>query len=157
MVSYGPSSFNKYITTYFRKSFTVANPAVYTALALQLLRDDGAVVYLNGTEVARSNMPSTTISYTTRASTTITASGETTYNNYTPALSLLVTGTNVIAVEIHQVNPSSPDISFNLGLTATSTTTCGTPGSLSATSVTTTGATINWAAVSVILADASDN
>ncbi len=148
VVPYGPSSFNKYITTYFRKSFTVTNPAAYTALSLQLLRDDGAVVYLNGTQVARSNMPTGTISYTTRASSTITSSGETTYYTYTPTLSLLVTGTNVIAVEVHQVNPSSPDLSFNLSLTATSAASCGTPGSLTATGITTTGATVNWGTVS---------
>ena len=35
------------------------------------MRDDGAVVYLNGTEVFRSNMPTGTITYTTLASTTV--------------------------------------------------------------------------------------
>src|SRR5688572_26138033 len=148
VVSYGPSSFNKYITTYFRKSFTVSSPATYSALSLQLLRDDGAVVYLNGTEIARSNMPTGTISYTTRASSAISGTGETTYYTYTPAQSLLVTGTNLIAVEIHQSTPFTPDMSFNLSLTATTTATCGTPGSLSSSSITSTGATINWSTVS---------
>ena len=42
--------------------------AAVGGLTLRLLRDDGAVVYLNGTEVVRSNMPTGTIAYTTRAS-----------------------------------------------------------------------------------------
>jgi hypothetical protein len=47
---------NKYITTYFRKSFSVANAAGFASVSLQVVRDDGAVVYLNGTAVFRTNM-----------------------------------------------------------------------------------------------------
>src|SRR5206468_59971 len=65
VVSYGTDANNKYITTYFRHSFTVADPSVYTGLTAQLLRYDGAVVYLNGTEVFRSNMPTGMIGYQT--------------------------------------------------------------------------------------------
>ena len=57
VLSYGPAVTNKFITTYFRRAFTVANTSVIHALTLRLLRDDGAVVYLNGAEVFRSNMP----------------------------------------------------------------------------------------------------
>src|SRR5438046_225330 len=66
-VSFGPDANNKYITTYFRRAFTVATPALFTGLTLTLQRDDGAVVYLNGTEVFRSNMPAGTISSSTLA------------------------------------------------------------------------------------------
>ena len=45
------------ITTYFRRTFNVANPRQFGDLTLNLLRDDGAVVWLNGVEVHRSNMP----------------------------------------------------------------------------------------------------
>src|SRR5687767_2448143 len=44
------------VTAYFRHSFLVENPT-FSKLVVRLLRDDGAVVYLNGAEVARSNMP----------------------------------------------------------------------------------------------------
>ncbi len=57
VVSYGPDKSNRYITTYFRQKFSVTNPATLGTLTLSLLRDDGAIVYLNGTEVYRSNMP----------------------------------------------------------------------------------------------------
>src|SRR6266516_3019748 len=38
IVSFGPDPLNKYITTYFRRTFTVSNPASYTNLVLYLLR-----------------------------------------------------------------------------------------------------------------------
>src|SRR5262245_32232553 len=44
VVSYGPNSANKYITTYFRHHFNVVNPTAYVSLSLSVLRDDGAVV-----------------------------------------------------------------------------------------------------------------
>ncbi len=77
MVSFGSSSSRKYITTYFRQQFNATNG--FTSLSLRLRRDDGAVVYINGTEVARSNMPSGTISSSTLASATIDGSGETAF------------------------------------------------------------------------------
>ena len=52
-------------------SFTVADPSAVSALSLKLLRDDGAVVYLNGTEVYRNNMPSGSISSSTLASSSV--------------------------------------------------------------------------------------
>src|SRR4030095_13111765 len=57
VVSFGPNSGAKYITTYFRKTITIPNASIYLSAGLRLLRDDGAVVYVNGTEVFRSNMP----------------------------------------------------------------------------------------------------
>ena len=48
IVGYGTDENNKYITTYFRKAFTVSGASSFTGLELKLLRDDGAVVYLNG-------------------------------------------------------------------------------------------------------------
>ena len=119
IVSYGSNANNKYITTYFRDSFTVSNPASYTALNLGLVRDDGAVVYLNGTEVFRSNMPTGTITYTTLASTNVNGTDESTFFPGTISPSLLIAGTNVIAVEVHQSVATSSDISFNFSLTGT--------------------------------------
>ena len=85
VVSYGPNASAKYVTTYFRRTFAVASPADYTSLSLRLLRDDGAVVYLNGTEVRRDNMPSGAVSYTTLASVALGAPDESTF--FTTSLS----------------------------------------------------------------------
>jgi len=115
IISYGPDAANKYVTTYFRQAFTVANASSYTNLTLSLLRDDGGVVYLNGTEIFRSaNMPGGAIAYNTLA----TATGENTVDtlDVSGALSLLVNGNNVIAVEIHQQAVNSSDLSFDFQL-----------------------------------------
>ena len=115
-VGFGPDSSNKFITTYFRRAFSVTNAAAFNALTLRLLRDDGAVVYLNGVEVWRNNMPTGTIGFTTPATVAIAGADETTFVQMTLSPSLLVTGTNVIAVELHQSGGTSSDISFDLQL-----------------------------------------
>src|SRR5687767_4556312 len=66
---FGPPYDESPITTYFRKSFQVTN-TVYT-LTLRLLHDDGAIVYINGQEVVRNNMPGGAIDYQTFATTPI--------------------------------------------------------------------------------------
>lgn len=119
VASYGSSPSRKHVTTYFRKSFQVADASKIRAAALELLRDDGAVVYLNGREVLRSNMPAGAISFGTRASSTIAGSAERAWVQASIAPSAFVTGTNVIAVEVHQSTADSSDLSFDLGLTAT--------------------------------------
>jgi hypothetical protein len=86
---------------------------------MRLLRDDGVVVYLNGVEAYRNNMPTGAIGYTTRASSFIGGADETAWLTVLLNPALLVAGTNVIAVEIHQDSPSSSDISFDMELTAT--------------------------------------
>jgi hypothetical protein len=119
VVSYGGNSTNRFITTYFRHGFSVADPSAVSALTLRYVRDDGAVIYLNGVEVARSNLPAGTITYTTRASVAIGGADESAWLTVPVSQSLLVAGTNVVAVEIHQQSPQSTDISFDLELTAT--------------------------------------
>jgi len=130
VVSYGPDPNNKYITTYFRHSFTIADASQFTHLALRLLRDDGAVVYLNGTEVARDNMPAGAVNYQTTALSAVGGSDEDRFFEFTVSPSLLVDGPNVLAVEIHQSSGHSSDISFDLelvGETSTSGPTSGVP------------------------------
>src|SRR5437867_2791395 len=79
VVGFGPDGNNKFITTYFRKAFDVTNPKTFDSLTLNLLRDDGAVVYLNGTEIRRDNMPAGPINYQTPASAVIGGADEQTY------------------------------------------------------------------------------
>lgn len=74
VVSFGSDSSNKYTTTYFRHQFTISNATTYTELQLDLLRDDGAVIYLNGVEVVRDNMPMGIVNYLTRASSAVSGS-----------------------------------------------------------------------------------
>ncbi len=115
VVSYGGSSSAKFTTTYFRKSFVISNLADVTDLILDMVLDDGAVVYINGTEVLRTNLPTGTITYTNFADST----WENVPIRAVLDKSVLVTGTNVVAVEVHQVDPGSSDLSFDLRLNGT--------------------------------------
>ncbi|HPS55808.1 MAG TPA: CotH kinase family protein, partial [Sedimentisphaerales bacterium] len=119
VLSYGTSSSNKYTTYYFRYKFSLTAAQVSSALSLDLwlVRDDGAVVYINGQEVARSNMPSGTITYTTFASMAYGAD-ESTFHNFQLDPGILVAGNNCVAVEVHQMDKTSSDLSFNLKLIA---------------------------------------
>ncbi len=116
VVSYGPNAGSKYITTYFRRRFYVADAAAHPQLIFQLLRDDGAVVYLNGVEVFRSNMAGGTVTRATTAPSSIGGSSESTFYTTLASNTNLVSGTNILAVEIHQDSVSSSDISFDLQL-----------------------------------------
>ncbi len=116
VVSYGDHANDKHITTYFRHHFTVADPSVYGSLELNVLRDDGAVVYLNGIEVFRTNMPAGPIDYLTLSSTWIGGIEELTFYSTPVSPTLLSAGTNVLAVEVHQGDPVSSDLSFDLEL-----------------------------------------
>ncbi|MEA3226982.1 MAG: CotH kinase family protein, partial [Planctomycetota bacterium] len=115
VVNSGPSG-NHYITTYFRHSFGVSNASQYTSLHLRLLRDDGAIVYLNGMEIARSNMTNRSINYLTPATSNVSGSAESTYYDFAVDPGLLSSRGNVLAVELHQASGTSADISFDLQL-----------------------------------------
>jgi hypothetical protein len=117
VVNSGPTNAH-FITTYFRTSFVAPSNTVVTNLSFNLVRDDGAVVYLNGHEMYRSNMPNGTITYQTLALTSVGNADESTFFNSTFAITNLPAGTNVVAVEIHQQSATSSDISFALELTA---------------------------------------
>ena len=86
------------------------------ALSLGVVHDDGVVVYVNGQEVARDNLGGSTVLPTTFATSTVGGAGEDNPIAFTVPASVLVTGANVVAVEIHQAGSSSSDISFDLEL-----------------------------------------
>ncbi|MBA4149759.1 MAG: lamin tail domain-containing protein [Verrucomicrobia bacterium] len=116
VISFGPSSSNKYITSYYRRNFEVSEPASILSLTVKLLRDDGAIVYLNGTEVFRSNMPEGPVDYLTRAVNVVSEPEESMFFSQAVNSALLIAGTNLIAVELHQVNPNGTDAGFDLEL-----------------------------------------
>src|SRR4029453_13353682 len=106
---YNPGDQDRYITTYFRHAFNVATPGSYAVVHLNVLRDDGVVVYLNGREVFRNNMPGGDINYLTLAGNA-GDDGTIFFSTNVPP-GFLVAGQNVIAAEIHQNQPGSTDIS----------------------------------------------
>jgi hypothetical protein len=117
----GGATSNRFITTYFRNTFTIADAALFSGYSLRVKRDDGIIVYVNGIEVYRNNMPSGAITYSTLANITAFDDGKT-FQTATLSSSAFRTGENLIAVEIHQAARTSSDISFDLELIGKTTT-----------------------------------
>jgi hypothetical protein len=115
-VKFGPSTTARYITTWFRHSFQVDDPTRFLSVMLGLIRDDGAAVYLNGTEVFRSNLPTGTLTAAARASASVGGTDETTLYEASVDPKWFRSGTNVLAVEVHQFAPDSSDVRFALQL-----------------------------------------
>ena len=111
-----PAAGSKYTAYYFRKtvSFTAAElSTTFYAIQLNMLRDDGIVVYINGTERYRNNMPAGTPSYATLASANVTpGAAEAVSTNL--STSFFTAGTNTIAVEVHLRSATSADMSFDM-------------------------------------------
>lgn len=118
VVSYGSNESAKHVTTYFRRLFEVSGATGLTSLNLDLKRDDGARVFLNGVEVVRSNLPTGNINFNTFASAAIGGGDESAFTQFSVDAGLLLEGTNVIAVEVHQASAGSSDVSFDLRLFA---------------------------------------
>jgi hypothetical protein len=103
-------------TYYFRTHFTLTNDPREVILVASNLFDDGGVVYLNGSEIYRINMPAGNITNGTLASSAPT---ENLLVTTTLPSDKLLPGDNVLAVEVHQVNAASSDVVFGLSLTTT--------------------------------------
>ncbi|HOZ90027.1 MAG TPA: metallophosphoesterase [Bacteroidia bacterium] len=117
VVSYGGDPNNKFVTTYFRKTISLNNPYDFASYHLDLKRDDGAIVYINGTEVFRSNMTSGSVGFNTPAYSDCVDDGMALQSIVLVPADFLA-GVNVIAVEVHQINNVSSDLSFDLQLNA---------------------------------------
>jgi hypothetical protein len=100
---------------YFRAHFT--SPANHENLALVVsnLIDDGAIFYLNGTEVFRYNVPTGAITATTFADDVVEADS---FVNFTISGDVLQPGNNVLAVEVHQATFDSSDVVFGASIVA---------------------------------------
>ena len=99
---------------YFRKRFNFTGDAAHAVLRVEALLDDGAVIYLNGLELARVGMPAGAVSYSTLAARTVVNAA---YETLELSGAGLLQGENVLAVEVHQDSPISPDLTFGLLLT----------------------------------------
>lgn len=103
-------------TYYFTRTVNF-NPALYSGFTFSLTLDDGAVVYVNGTEVGRINMWSGTPGFATDASSNIEPEQLSTFTvgNGSP----FVNGNNTIQVEVHTSannETGTDDLYFDLAL-----------------------------------------
>lgn len=118
IIGFGPNASQKFITSWFRRSVVVPDPRQLTRARIGLLRDDGAIVHLNGRELVRDNLPTGSITASTRASSTVSGAAEQTYYEWELDPASFLEGTNQLAVEVHQSGPTSSDTAFDLRLTA---------------------------------------
>src|SRR6185436_19499040 len=98
---------NGKITYYFRKTINI-DPSLYSNFSMKIRRDDGIIVYVNNVEVLRSNMPSGTVYYNTKAPN-CSDDGNTIFTFTIPTTNF-INGNNVIAAEIHNQSTSSSDL-----------------------------------------------
>ena len=81
---------------------------------MQLKRDAGARVMLNGVEILRSNLPPGELTGQTLAAFEVSGVWQETWIPSHINPDLLVAGTNVIGVEVHQASDTSPDMWMDL-------------------------------------------
>lgn len=116
VVSYGPNSSSRYITTYFRRTISIPSVSAFAGFGLRIKRDDGVIVYVNGTEVLRQNFNEGTISSTTLAYQSVATTEEGQILEQILLPGQFSNGNNTIAVEVHQNAANSTDLSFDLEL-----------------------------------------
>jgi hypothetical protein len=103
-------------TYYFRTQFEFTNDSTDVAFVVTNYLSDGAVYYLNGSEVNRLRMPGGVVSYGTQAAATNSPVGQPDIFGIDAADFQF--GTNVFEVEAHQATNSGADMVFGLSLTA---------------------------------------
>lgn len=106
--------YSSYGSAYFRKSFVIGAGEIPASLQLRLNIDDGCVVWINGVEVHRRNVPAGPLAHTDFASDNVEAFWEEiTIPN---ADAFLNAGSNVVAVHGLNSNLHSGDFFFNMEL-----------------------------------------
>jgi hypothetical protein len=113
-----------FVTYYFRTHFTFTNSVSEVSLLFDARVDDGAVFYLNGAEAYRNNLPpAPTPILNANLASAYNCGGDATcpvlFSLAGSTVTNLVSGDNVIAVEVHNYNIASPDITFGTALTFT--------------------------------------
>lgn len=110
-------------TAYLIKDFTVNLADLTNTMEFGVRRDDGIIVYLNGEEVIRDNMPAGVVSHSTFSSTTIDGAAETAINIFSIPKNKFVQGTNRISIELHNRSATSSDLTIDAYLKTTATVT----------------------------------
>nr|MCR4921686.1 CotH kinase family protein [Bacteroidaceae bacterium] len=114
-ISYGSDSSQKHPAYYFRQTFHIDDMSDEDVrFVLNYSLDDGMVVYVNGTEAARYNMPSGAITGKTFSTT---YAGDAPFTGTIDLdRSLFHAGDNLIAVEVHNTSYTSSDIYWDASL-----------------------------------------
>ena len=134
-ISYVGSASNKNVTSWFRREFDATSSP--TSAGIYMRVDDGAVVYVNGVEVARDNMPSGAVTPATLAFAR-DGYGEDDVRYFPVDPTLITPGRNTIGVEVHQTDPASDDLTFFATVVAYGAASPTPPTTTTTTTTTTT-------------------
>jgi hypothetical protein len=105
------------LAAWFRLEFDAPELRPGEGLIILLCVDDGAVVYLNGRELGRTNMPDGPVTQATMALRTIAEDDEGFYQRFhIPADALRAGAKNLLAIEVHNISANSSDLYFDLAL-----------------------------------------
>ena len=112
IINFGPSSNNKYVTTYFRRDFTIRDPASIDSFVIDIDRTDSCALYVNGVEVYRDGSLIKNANFRTLSSNDLLDEDK----NISVAvpISTLKDGNNSISVELHKSSRSSNEFKFDL-------------------------------------------
>ncbi len=121
---------NGYYSFYARRTFSLASTAGIQNLVLYVNTDDGFVAYLNGVEIARYNVAGTPPAHDDAATSATEPAGLTAYD-ISAFKDRLVAGTNVIAIQTHNVSLTSSDALMDARLASRTFI----PGGVPATSI----------------------
>lgn len=107
-----------FITYYFRKIVNIPDTSQLDRIYFHIVHDDGALLHVNGVEVVRSAlMPEGPINYLTGTTTFIPNDLENSFWTYEVSKEHFVPGLNILAIEVHNQNFSSSDVSFDCYVT----------------------------------------
>lgn len=112
VTNYGADKDNKYPVQYFRTRFVQLEAPIKSHLVLRLLVDDGARVYLNGVKIYQVNLSSAGGASQFATNSLI----EHVWIEVPLENVNLIQGENTLAVSVHQLSPTSSDLSFDLAL-----------------------------------------
>ena len=101
-------------TYYFGKEVNMTSDMLQEDLVLDFVADDGFIIYVNGVEAGRYNMPTGTVTYNSAASSYAPNNPDT--GTMTLPKSLFHSGKNNICVEVHNNKPESSDIYWDASL-----------------------------------------
>ncbi|MCX8155774.1 MAG: lamin tail domain-containing protein [Verrucomicrobiae bacterium] len=106
-----------YTCLYMRRIFQVPNPAVIAMAMARGRADDGYVLYLNGVDIGRHNMPAGDLAFNTRPAGGAVAEPPTN-NFFVISTNLLQAGSNILAVQAFNDQVTSSDFLIDVDVTA---------------------------------------
>lgn len=111
---------NQYTCLFLRRFFVLTNLAEVGGLRLGARCDDGYITWINGVEVRRYNMDTNVfMAFTNIAQTSVTEPIPFLFADLTNSASYLVTGTNVIAIQVFNQKIDSSDLVMDASIATT--------------------------------------